>query len=74
MTKFLLLIVITLSSGQYTRREAEFDTDAACQKARAKTWKEFEKKQLKELMASGETFAVEVECYLKHLVKPSNPT
>lgn len=73
MTKFLLLIVITLSSGQYVKTIDEFTSDAACQKARAKEWKKFEAKELKELMQSGETFAVEVECYLKHLAKPSNP-
>lgn len=73
MTKFLLLVVITLSSGQYSKTIEKFDTDAACQKARVKEWKKFESKELKELLASGETFGVEVECYLKHLTTPGNP-
>jgi hypothetical protein len=74
MTTFLLLITITLSSGQYVRHSGEFASDAACQKERTKLWKSFEKKELKELLAANESFGVEVECYLQHTVKPSSPS
>ena len=73
ITQFVLMVVITLSSGHYNKNVKSFDTDAACQKERAKEWKKFEAKELKELMASGEEFGVEVECFLKHIQKPGNP-
>jgi hypothetical protein len=73
ITQFVLLVVITLSSGHYNKEVNRFTTDAACQKERAKEWKKFEAKELKELLASGEEFGVEVECFLKHLHKPGNP-
>jgi len=56
ITQFVLLVVITLSSGHYDKTIKSFDTDAACQKERAKEWKKFEAKELKELLASGEEF------------------
>jgi hypothetical protein len=74
ITKFVLLVVITLSAGHYHKEVAQFDTDAACQKARAKEWKKFEAKELKALLESGEEFGVEVECFLRHVEKPGRPS
>lgn len=73
ITTYVLLIVVTLSSGHYNKQVASFDTDEACQKARTPEWKKFKAKELKELLASGEEFGVEVECMMKHLHKPGNP-
>ena len=73
ITKFVLLVVVTLTSGHYNKKVAEFDSDEACQKVRAVEWKKFKAKELKELYASGEEFGVEVECFLRHVQKPGNP-
>lgn len=73
ITQFVLMVVITLSSGHYNRTIKSFETDVACQKERTKEWKKFEAKELKALLESGEEFGVEVECFLKHIQKPGNP-